>query len=53
MFQINEKYDVNRNNLRCTYIRYSPSEPSTINTANSQKYAIIAREGSVNSLLNS
>ena len=35
------------------YIRYSPSEISTINTANSQVYINIPREDSVISLLNS
>ena len=36
MFKLNEKYGINRDILKCDYIRYSPSEISTINTANSQ-----------------
>ena len=39
--------------LKCDYIRYSPTETSTINTANSQVYINIPREDSVISLLNS
>ena len=38
MFKLNEKYEIIRNILKCDYIRYSPSEVSTIKTANSQKY---------------
>ena len=53
MFKISEKYEINRDNLKCDYIRYSPSEISTINTANSQVYINIPREDSVISLLNS
>ena len=53
MFKLNEKYEINRDILKCDYIRYSPSEVSTINTANSQVYINIPREGSVISLLNS
>ena len=53
MFKLNEKYEINRNILKCDYIRYSPSEISTINTANSQVYINIPREDSVISLLNS
>ena len=53
MFKLNEKDESNRNILKCDYIRYSPSEISTINTANSQIYINIHREGSVVSLLNS
>ena len=41
------------NILKCDYIRYSPSEISTMNTANSQIYINIPREDSVISLLNS
>ena len=26
MFKLNEKYEINRDNLKCDYIRYSPSE---------------------------
>ena len=39
--------------LKCDYIRYSPSELSLINTANSQSYINIPRGDSVISLLNS
>ena len=53
MFKLNEKYEINRDILKCDYIRYSPSEISTINTANSQVYINIRREDSVVSLLNS
>ena len=53
MFKLNEKYEINRDILKCDYIRYSPSEISTINTANSQIYINIPREDSVISLLNS
>ena len=53
MFNLCEKYEVDRRILKCDYIRYSPSEISTINTANSQIYVNIPREDSVISLLNS
>ena len=53
MFKLNEKYEINRDILKCDYIRYSPSEISTINTPNSQVYINIPREDSVISLLNS
>ena len=53
MFTLNERYEVNRINLECDYIRYSPSGISTKNTANSQNYTKIPRENSVNSLLKS
>ena len=53
MFKLNQKYEINRDILKCDYIRYSPSEISTINTANSQVYINIPREDSVISLLNS
>ena len=53
MFRINEKCEINRNTLKCDYIRSSPSELSTINTANSQIHINIPREDSVVSLLNS
>ena len=39
--------------MKCDYIRYNPSEISTINTTNSQIYIDIPREDSVISLLNS
>ena len=53
MFKLIDKYEINRDILKCDYIRYSPSEISTINTANSQIYINIPREDSVISLLNS
>ena len=53
MFKPNEKYEINRKISKYDYIRYSPSEISTINTAISQVCIIIPREGSVISLLNS
>ena len=53
MFKLNENYEIDRRILKCDYIRYSPAEISTINTANSQRYIKIPREDSVNSLLNS
>ena len=53
MFKLNQNYENNRDILKCDYIRYSPSEISTINTANSQVYITIPGEDSVISLLNS
>ena len=53
MFKLNEKYEINRDILKCDYIRYAPSEISTINTTNSQVYINIPREDSVISLFNS
>ena len=53
MFKLNENYEVDRKILKCDYIRYSPAEISTINTANSQVYMNIPREDTVISLLNS
>ena len=53
MFKLSEKYSINRDILKCDYIRYSPSEISTINTPNSQVYINIPTEDSVISLLNS
>ena len=53
MFKLSEKYEINRDILKCDYIRYSPSEISAINTPNSQVYINIPREDSVISLLNS
>ena len=50
MFKLNEKYEFNRDILKCDYLKYSPS---TKNTANSQVYINIPREDSVISLLNS
>ena len=52
MFKLNEKYEITRDILKCDYIRYSPSERSTKNTANFQIYINIPREDSVLSLLN-
>ena len=53
MFKISENYEIDRRILKCDFIRYSPAEISTINTANSQVYINIPREDSVFSLLNS
>ena len=53
MFKLSENYEVDRRVLKCDYIRHSPAEISTINTANSQIYINIPREGSVIFLLNS
>ena len=53
MFNLFEKYEIDRNILQCSFIRYSPSEISTINNANSQNYMNVPREDSVGSLLNS
>ena len=53
MFKLSEKYSINRDISKCDYIRYSPSEISTINTPNSQVYINIPREDSVISFLNS
>ena len=53
MFKLSEDYEKDRRILKCDYIRYSPAEISTINTANSQIYINIPREDSVISLLNS
>ena len=53
MFKLNENYEINRDILKCDYIRYSPSEISTINTTISQVYINIPREDSVISLLKS
>ena len=51
MFKLNEKYEVDRKVLNFDYIRYSPSQTSTIGTAKSQIYNNIPREDSVFSLL--
>ena len=53
MFKLNEKYEIDRDLLKCNHIRYSPCEISTINTANSQVYINIPKEDSVILLLNS
>ena len=47
MFKQNEKYETTTNILKCDVIRYSPSEISTINTANSRFYKNIPIEDSV------
>ena len=53
MFKLSENYEIDRRIVNCDYIRYSPAEISTINTANSQTYINIPREDSVISLSNS
>ena len=53
MFKLNEKYEIDRRIWKCDFIRYSPSEISTINTPNSKVYVNIPREDSVISLLKS
>ena len=53
MFELSEKYEIKRNILKCDYIRYSPSEISTLNTPNLRVYTFFPREDSVISLLNS
>ena len=53
MFKLNEKNEVNRRILKCDDIRYSPTEISTLNTANSHNCINLPREDSVISLLNS
>ena len=50
MFKLNEKYEVDQRILKCDFIRYSPSEISILNTANSQIYSNIPGGDSVNSL---
>ena len=50
MFKLKANYEVDQRNLKCEYIRYSPSEISTINTPNSQIYINITRGDSVSSL---
>ena len=53
MFKLSEKNEIDRRIQKYDYIRYSPSEISTINTPNSQIYINIPREDSVISLLKS
>ena len=53
MLKLNEKYEVDRKNLKCYYIRYSSSDITTTNTVSSQVYVVIPRRNSVISLLNS
>ena len=47
---MNENTEVDRRILKRNYVRYSPSEISTIKTANSQKYINKPREDSVNTV---
>ena len=51
MFKLIERYQIDRRILKCDYLRYSPSEISTIKTPNSQRYINIPREDSLFSLL--
>ena len=53
MFKLSKKIEIDRRTLKCDYIRYSPSEISTIKTPNSQININIPREYSVISLLKS
>ena len=53
MFKLIERYEVDRKITKCDFIRFSPSEISTINTANSQIYSNIPGEDSLISLLKS
>ena len=53
MFKLSERYEVDRRILKCDYIRYSPNEISTIDSANSEININIPREDSLISLLNS
>ena len=53
MFNLSVTYQIDRRNLKCDYIRYSPSKISTINTAISEIYINIPREDSLFSLLKS
>ena len=52
MFKLNEINEIIRKFFKCDCIRYSPSEISTINTANYQININIPKEDSVISLLN-
>ena len=53
MFKLSEKYQTDRKILKCDYIRYSPSEISTIYTPNSQIYISKPSKDSAFSFLNS
>ena len=53
MFKLSENNEVNRRILKCDFIRYSPAEVSTKNTASSQIYMNIFMTDSVISFLNS
>ena len=44
MFKLSEIYEIDRKILKCDYIRYSPAEISTINTANFRIYISIYLE---------
>ena len=44
MLKLSEGYQIDRRIPKCDYIRYSPTEISTINTANSQSYINIPQE---------
>ena len=50
MFKLNGNYEVDRRIINCDYIRFSPSQISTINTPNSQMYIVIPTRDSVNGL---
>ena len=52
MFKLNEKFEIDRRILKFYYLRYSPADTSTINTASSQIFINIPREDSVTSLIN-
>ena len=51
MFKLSDENEVDRRILKCDYIRYAPSEISTINTPNSQIYINIPRGDSVDGFL--
>ena len=51
MFKLKEKYEVDRNFLKCAFIKYSLSESNTINTKNTQINNNKDREDSALSLL--
>ena len=53
LFKLNEIYEVHRRILNCKNIRYSTSETSTVNTADSQIYNNLPRKDSLISLMNS
>ena len=53
MFTLNEKYEVDRQLLKSDFLRYSPSEISTIYTPNAQIYHNTPRKDSLISLLKS
>ena len=53
MFNLIENYEVDRSILKYNYIRYSPTETSTINAPIRKIYINVPREDSVRCLLNS